>query len=248
MKIYQMILYISKEENSRKLIEFIINNPECHDVVRYLSNKNINTGMNYLNIGTYIKPNNSIDCDILSDELIDYFSECGSDNYNGDRAKKENFAIGIYHRGEDNQYWKWFVELIATHGHNSEFWVGYQKIKHCLKNGNFTIGYLKNLKARWCDRLNDLQSIVKKELDAYSIRYQMHIPVGNAKYLLDFYLPEYNLVIMCNDSYIGNLPEKRMHDKLLEQRLNEKGKTVLWLWKTTIENEDFSIKNYIEVD
>lgn len=88
---------------------------------------------------------------------------------------------------------------------------------------------------------------VEKELKKYNILFVKQKPICKGHFVVDFYLPEYKLVIECNGSYWHSLPEKIKRDKELENYVFSKGKDILWLWETQINDEWFDISDYLEV-
>lgn len=121
MKIYEMLSTLRAENSPKKNLKFLNENKECHDTIKYLLDPYIRTGIGgSLDLpGT---PRNSTDADELTKELIEYFSGCGKD---GSKIEKESLATRTYLAGPNDKDWKWFVELIATHGNNTPFGVGW---------------------------------------------------------------------------------------------------------------------------
>lgn len=118
MKIYEQMAYLKTQTSTKKALVFLNEYQESHPYIKYLLNPYVRTGLGGFElIGS---PRGVGDADELSNELLDYFSNCGK---NGGRVNKESFAMKIFLQGPDNPDWKWFVELIATHGHTA-FGVG----------------------------------------------------------------------------------------------------------------------------
>lgn len=88
---------------------------------------------------------------------------------------------------------------------------------------------------------------VAKQLEEYKIKYIYQKPVCNGHFIVDFYLPDYQLVIECNGDYWHNLPKRIKRDKELEEYVLSKGKDILWLWEHEINDEWFDIEDYLEI-
>lgn len=88
---------------------------------------------------------------------------------------------------------------------------------------------------------------VKDQLDRYGIKYVQQKPLKKAHFVVDFYLPEYKLVIECNGDYWHNLDMRKKRDKELEQYVKSKGRDILWLWEHEIRDSWFDIADYLEV-
>ena len=88
---------------------------------------------------------------------------------------------------------------------------------------------------------------VKEQLDKYGIKYIQQKPINHGHFIVDFYLPEYQLVVECNGDYWHNLPHRKERDKELEKYVLSKGKDLLWLWEHEINDEWFDIADYLEV-
>lgn len=71
--------------------------------------------------------------------------------------------------------------------------------------------------------------------------------IRNGHFILDFWLPEYQLAIECNGEYWHNLPKRKERDKKLEKYIIDKGKDILWLWENDIKKENFDISDYLEI-
>lgn len=88
---------------------------------------------------------------------------------------------------------------------------------------------------------------VKKQLKSLGILFEEQKMLCQGKFVVDFYLPEYWLVIECNGDYWHNLDERKARDKRLEEYVLSKGRDILWLWEHEINDEWFSIADYLEV-
>ena len=125
MKIYEIVAQLRSETSSKESLKIVVDNPKCHETLKYLCNPYIRTGMSKLPKSVY-RPRGSEDPDMLTKALIDYFSDCGP---NGPRHLKEESALYIYLKGPSDEDWEWFVELISTHGGSSAFGVGPNTLK-----------------------------------------------------------------------------------------------------------------------
>lgn len=88
---------------------------------------------------------------------------------------------------------------------------------------------------------------VENQFIKYKIKYIKQKPVCKGHFIVDFYLPEYQLVVECNGDYWHSLPERKERDQKLEEYVLSKGKDILWLWEHEINDEWFDISDYLEV-
>lgn len=95
--------------------------------------------------------------------------------------------------------------------------------------------------------ISSIEIKVKDQLDSYGIRYVQQKMLFNGMFFVDFWLPDYQLVIECNGDYWHSLPERIERDKRLEEYVISKGKDILWLWEHEINDEWFDISDYLEV-
>ena len=97
-------------------------------------------------------------------------------------------------------------------------------------------------------RDTSIEKKVEKQLMLYGIKYFKQKPICNAHFVIDFYLPEYQLVIECNGDYWHNLNKGKFRDKELEFYVKSKGKDILWLLEHEINDDWFDLADYLEVD
>jgi len=88
---------------------------------------------------------------------------------------------------------------------------------------------------------------VENQFLKYGIRFFNQKPINGGRCIIDFYLPEYQLVVECNGTYWHNKPERKERDRKLEEYVFSKGKDILWLWDYEINDEWFDISDYIEI-
>lgn len=60
------------------------------------------------------------------------------------------------------------------------------------------------------------------------------MPVKDGKFILDFYLPGYKLVVECNGDYWHQLPERIKRDKDLEEYILSTGREIVFIWEHEI--------------
>lgn len=107
-------------------------------------------------------------------------------------------------------------------------------------------GAIKALKSGFHN--TSIERKVEDELKKYNIKFVKQKPICKGHFVLDFYLPEYQLAVECNGSYWHSLPNKIARDKELEKYVLSKGKDILWLWDYEINDEWFDISDYLEVN
>lgn len=128
MKIYETIFNVKQESSTKKVEQIIRDNSGCQEVLKYLCNPYIKTGLSHVKLleEQDIQCSGRLDPDFITKLLVDYFSSCGQD---GNRREKEEYALSLYSKGPGGNIWKWFVELVATHGNSSAFGVGPNTLK-----------------------------------------------------------------------------------------------------------------------
>lgn len=93
----------------------------------------------------------------------------------------------------------------------------------------------------------DIEVKVAEQLEKYKIKYIYQKPICKGHFIIDFYLPEYQLVIECNGDYWHNRQERKFRDKEFESYVKSKGKDILWLWEHEINDDWFDISDYLEI-
>ena len=95
--------------------------------------------------------------------------------------------------------------------------------------------------------ITSIEIKVADQLEKYKIKYIPQKQLCNGHFVVDFYLPKYQLVIECNGDYWHSRPERKKRDQELEEYVLSKGKDILWLWEHEINDEWFDISDYLEV-
>ena len=101
---------------------------------------------------------------------------------------------------------------------------------------------------RFRNNPSSIEVKVAKQLEKYKIKYIYQKGINRNHFIIDFYLPEYQLVVECNGDYWHSRPERKKRDKELEEYVLSKGKDILWLWEHEINDEWFDIADYLEVE
>lgn len=114
-------------------------------------------------------------------------------------------------------------------------------IDHKMKIMNSVSKYFENNKS-------GIELKVENQLRKYGIKYFIQKPLDNGHFIIDFYLPEYQLVVECNGDYWHSRLERKKRDKELEEYVLSKGKDILWLWEHEINDEWFDIADYLEIE
>lgn len=107
-----------------------------------------------------------------------------------------------------------------------------------IKAGQKSVGKTKK---------TSIEKIVEEQLKINNIKYTSQKKIRNGHFILDFWLPEYQLAIECNGEYWHNLPKRKERDKKLEKYIIDKGKDILWLWENDIKKENFDISDFLEI-
>lgn len=114
-------------------------------------------------------------------------------------------------------------------------------IDHKMKIMNSVSKYFENNKS-------GIELKVENQFKKYGIKYFTQKPLDSGHFIIDFYLPEYQLVVECNGDYWHSRPERKKRDKELEEYVLSKGKDILWLWEHEINDEWFDIADYLEIE
>ena len=126
---------------------------------------------------------------------------------------------------------------------NKRIWAGMsyeQKLKR-THNG-ITAAREKALKMS----SSSIEEKVAKQLDELNIKYKRQKRLNNCKFYVDFYLPEYNLVIECNGDYWHKLPDRIERDKKLKAYVENAGRKIIFIWEHEINDDCFCIGDYLE--
>ena len=98
--------------------------------------------------------------------------------------------------------------------------------------------------------ISSIEIKVAEQLDWYGIRYiqqkRVYDNKNNKAFYLDFYIPEYKLVIECNGDYWHNLSNRIERDEMLEQFVKSTGRKIIFIWEYEIKDEWFDIMDYIK--
>lgn len=107
--------------------------------------------------------------------------------------------------------------------------------------------YESNSICRIWDNPTSIEVKIAEQLQEYGIKFIYQKPICGGHFILDFWLPDYQLVIECNGDYWHNMPERKARDKELEEYVFSKGKDILWLWEHEINDDWFDLADYLEV-
>lgn len=88
---------------------------------------------------------------------------------------------------------------------------------------------------------------VAEQLEKYNIKYIYQKPICKGHFVLDFWLPNYQLVIECNGDYWHKREERIKRDKELKEYVLSKGKDILFLHEYEINDEWFDLSDYLEI-
>lgn len=114
-----------------------------------------------------------------------------------------------------------------------------------VRNGN-----IERTKRAMEVKISSIEIKVKNQLDFYNIRYIQQKRVcdfeNNRIFYLDFYLPEYKLVIECNGCYWHKLPNRMERDSDLKKYVESTGRKIVFIWENEIKDEWFNMLDYIE--
>jgi len=101
---------------------------------------------------------------------------------------------------------------------------------------------------RRATKLSKIEEIVAKELDKLGIAYKRQYKLVGIEqmYVLDFFLPEYDLIIECNGDYWHSLEDRMIRDDELQNFVLEHTKyDLLFLWEHVIKSKHFCLKDIL---
>ena len=92
-----------------------------------------------------------------------------------------------------------------------------------------------------------LEEIVLKQLEYYNVKYIRQKIIGDKDnfYIIDFYLPQFEIVLEINGEYWHNLPDKIERDNKLKQFVESHNKKIVFIWECEIKDDWFCILDYI---
>ena len=122
-----------------------------------------------------------------------------------------------------------------------------ENISNSLKGKKKSKKHIKNLSKYYKENPTSIEVKVAEQLEKYKIKYIYQKPLYKGHFFVDFYLPEYQLVIECNGDYWHSLKNRKERDKELESYVKSKGKDILWLWEHEINDDWFDISDYLEI-
>jgi very-short-patch-repair endonuclease len=76
---------------------------------------------------------------------------------------------------------------------------------------------------------------MQKLLDELNIRYETQKPIG--RYIVDIYIPGFNLIVECDGDYWHSLPERKKHDQKRNAWLRSQGYKIIRLWEHEIKKD-----------
>lgn len=95
-------------------------------------------------------------------------------------------------------------------------------------------------------QISSIELKVAGQLDCLGIRYIQQKELCGGKFYVDFYIPEFRIVIECNGDYWHRLPNRIQRDKELEEYVKQSGREVIFIWEHEINDEWFWVGDYIE--
>lgn len=151
---------------------------------------------------------------------------------------KRNVSIGVKASYDDKALRK------QRTADNIKCWAN-TKAEDCEKR------YIKGLRKMQINaQLINVSSIeikIKHELDLIGVYYIHQKPICEGKFILDFYLPDYKLVLECNGTYWHKLPERQARDIALSEYVKSKGRKIVFIWEDEInKNAKEALKNAME--
>jgi very-short-patch-repair endonuclease len=90
---------------------------------------------------------------------------------------------------------------------------------------------------RW-KPVSSIEMKIRGILDEYGVRYKAQCPFdnGNTLYVVDIYIPKFNLIIECNGDYWHSFPKKKKRDEEIARFAKEIGTKIVFIWEHEINN------------
>lgn len=138
------------------------------------------------------------------------------------KEAKKNISIGT--KKATGKWYSWWNSLSASEKREKmkKVWEG--------NNGNET----------------SIEKKVREQLQKNGLRFRSQVCICKNKFRIDFYLPDFELVVECNGDYWHSREHRQKRDKQLEEYVLAKRKKILWLWEREIKTEEFNICDYIK--
>lgn len=154
---------------------------------------------------------------------------------------KNNVSVGVKRSYENEELHK------RRSNDNKRIWANMTAEE---KEKRFSNG-LKSIYGKHIGKsMSSIEEKVKNQLDENKIRYIQQksvYDIQNKKvYYLDFYIPEYKLVIECNGDYWHSKPKRIKRDKMLEKFVKYTGRKIIFIWEHEIKDEWFDVMDYIK--
>jgi very-short-patch-repair endonuclease len=95
-----------------------------------------------------------------------------------------------------------------------------------------------------------IEIIMKRVLSNLKIKFIHQFPIrnknGTYRFLVDFYLPKYNLIIECDGDYWHNLPNIKKRDKIKNKWFNDNKYKILRFSESKIKNDLINVKDRLK--
>ena len=117
-----------------------------------------------------------------------------------------------------------------------------KKMSIAAKGRKFSEETRKKLRERIINNPNkifkntSIELKVEEELRNRNIDYQKQVPLCKVA-VVDFYLPEYRIVIQCDGDYWHNLPDHKVRDEIQDRVLNFNGFNIFRFWEHEIDTD-----------
>lgn len=82
-------------------------------------------------------------------------------------------------------------------------------------------------------RSSSIEIKMRDELTSRLIPFVEQYPIGN-RFVSDFYIPKYNIIIECDGNYWHNLPEVKERDKMKNELIKNEGRSLYRFWESEI--------------
>lgn len=82
--------------------------------------------------------------------------------------------------------------------------------------------------------ITSIEIKMKKQLQGMGWEFKQQFPMYYGRFIVDFYIPKYRMIIECNGEYWHRLPERIDRDKRLEEFAKEHGFRIIFVWENEI--------------
>ncbi len=138
--------------------------------------------------------------------------------------KCSGVAVGEMHTGAKSPVWKPKIKLCCANcGNDFETYPSRSERRKYCSRKCLTAGNLKRFAA---NERTDIEIAMAKALSEHKVKYSEQVVMFD-KFMVDFLLPEHNIIVQCDGMYWHDRPKAKQRDKGQDRYFAKAGYTVL---------------------